>query len=73
MSISFSGSELINIAIDIEKKGIAFYDIMTRSTENTATRDVFQYLVGMEREHIKIFQDMLSESDKYETPETYAG
>ena len=73
MSISYYGSELINIAIGIERRGIAFYDIMTRSTENTATRDVFQYLVSMEREHIKIFQDMLSEADKYETPETYAG
>jgi hypothetical protein len=28
MSISFSGSELINIAIGIEGKGIAFYDMM---------------------------------------------
>ena len=73
MSISFSGSELINIAIGIERRGIAFYDIMTKSTENAVTRDVFQCLVGMEREHIKIFQDMLSEADKYETPETYAG
>ncbi len=73
MSIAFSGSELVNIAIGIERRGIAFYDIMTRSTENAATRDVFQHLVGMEREHIKIFQDMLSEADKYEAPETYAG
>ena len=73
MSISYYGNELINIAIGIERRGIAFYDIMTRSTENAVTRDVFQCLVGMEREHIKIFQDMLSEADKYETPETYAG
>ncbi len=73
MSISYHGNELINIAIGIERRGIAFYDIMSRSTENAATRSVFQYLVGMEQEHIKIFQDMLSEADKYETPETYAG
>ena len=73
MSISYYGNELINIAIGIERRGIAFYDIMTRSTENAVTRDAFQCLVGMEREHIKIFQDMLSEADKYETPETYAG
>ena len=73
MSISFSGSELINIAIGIERRGIAFYDIMTRSVDNTTTRDVFQYLVSMEREHVKIFQDMLSEADKYEVPEAYAG
>ncbi len=73
MAISFYGNELINIAIGIERRGIAFYDIMTRSTENAVTRDVFQCLVDMEREHIKIFQDMLSGADKHETPETYAG
>ena len=38
MSISFSGSELVNIAIGIERRGIAFYDIMTKSTKNAATR-----------------------------------
>ena len=72
MSITLSGSELINIAIGIERRGIAFYDIMTRSTENAATRDVFQYLADMEREHIQIFQGMLAEADKYQIPETYA-
>ena len=73
MSISFSGSELINIAIGIERRGIAFYDIMTRSTKNAIARDVFQYLADMEREHIKVFQGMLAEADKYQLPETGAG
>ena len=73
MSISFSGSELINIAIGIERRGIAFYDIMTKSTKNAATRDVLQYLAGVERQHIQIFQGMLAEADKYQIPETYAG
>ena len=73
MSISFSGSELINIAIGIERRGIAFYDIMTKSTENTVARDVFQYLADMERQHIQIFQGMLKEADKYQPSETYAG
>jgi len=64
MSISFSGSELINIAIEIERRGIAFYDVMTRSSGNAATRNIFQYLVDMERRHIQIFQGMLTEADK---------
>ncbi|MBA7637933.1 hypothetical protein ES703_45582 [subsurface metagenome] len=71
MSISFSTIELINIAIGIERMGIAFYDVMTKSTENAVTRDVFQYLANMEREHIQIFQGMLAEADKYQIPETY--
>lgn len=71
MSISFSGSELINIAIDIERRGIVFYDIMTKSTKNTVSRDVFQYLADMEREHIQTFQNMLTEADKYQVSESY--
>jgi len=73
VSISFSGSELINIAIGIERRGIAFYDIMAKSTRNAVTRDVFQYLADVEREHAQIFQGLLAEADKYQIPETHAG
>ena len=73
MSNFFSGSELVNIAIGIERRGIAFYDIMTRSTKNAEARDAFQHLADMERDHIQIFQGMLGETDKSQPPETYAG
>ena len=72
MSIAFSGSDLINIAIGIERRGITFYDIMAKSTESAIVREVFQYLADMERQHVKIFQGMLAEADKYQIPETYA-
>lgn len=71
MSISFSGSELINIAIDIERRGVAFYDTMARSTESAATGDAFRYLADMERQHIQTFQDMLTEADKLQLLESY--
>jgi len=70
MSITFSASELINIAIGNERKGIAFYDVMTRSADSASARGVFQYLANMEREHIQIFNDMLAEADKYQVSET---
>lgn len=73
MSISFSGSELISIAIGIERRGIAFYDIMAKSTRNAVARDVFQHLIDMERQHVQIFQGMLEEADKYQIPEAHAG
>ncbi len=59
MPVSFSSNELINLAIDIEKRGIVFYDIMARSTEDAAAREVFHGLVEMEREHIRVFENML--------------
>jgi len=71
VSISFSGSELINIAIGIERRGIAFYDIMTKTTESNAARELFQRLADMEREHIRIFEGMLDQADKYQPAESY--
>ena len=70
MTISFSGKELINIAIGIERRGTVFYDIMSRSTENATAHDIFQQLADMEREHVNVFQSMLSEVAKYQLPET---
>ena len=72
MSIAFSGSELVNIAIGIERSGVIFYDTLVKSTKNVATRDVFQNLADVEREHIQIFQNILTEAEKYQIPEAYA-
>ena len=72
MSIAFSGSELVNIAIGIERRGVIFYDTLVKSTKNVATRDVFQNLADVEREHIQIFQNILTEAEKYQIPEAYA-
>jgi len=73
VSISFSGSELVNIAINIERRGIAFYDIMAKSADNEAALHIFQHLAGMEREHIAIFQDMLPEVDSYQISDPSGG
>ncbi len=69
---SFSNNELINLAIDIEKRGIVFYDIMARSTENASAREVFHGLVEMEREHIQVFENMLDKDRGDAVPEDVA-
>ncbi|OGO07767.1 MAG: hypothetical protein A2Y92_01380 [Chloroflexi bacterium RBG_13_57_8] len=70
MSTIFSGAELINIAIDIERRGISFYDVMAKSSENDLARAAFAGLAGMEREHLKTFQGMLRENDAEQSRET---
>lgn len=69
MSIVFSGGDLVNIAIGIERRGIMFYDIMAKSTDNEDARAVFEELAEMERQHIEIFEDMLGEADKHQPQE----
>jgi len=70
MSIVFSGDELLNIAISIERRGMTFYDIMAKSTDNELARAIFEALVNMEREHINIFQDMMDAIDSSHTSES---
>ncbi len=48
--------DLANIALDIERKGAAFYDVMARSSDEAKVRETFQYLAGMERRHYKFFR-----------------
>lgn len=69
MSSIFSGNDLINIAIDIERRGIMFYDIMAKSTDNEDARAVFEELVEMERDHITVFEEMLGEVDEFQMQE----
>lgn len=71
MGILFSGSELIDIALGIEKNGVAFYDSLAESTRSEKAREVYRHLAGEERKHIEIFQDMLAPLAGHHPPETY--
>ncbi|MBI2328114.1 MAG: ferritin family protein [Chloroflexi bacterium] len=66
MPISLSASELLKIAVGIERRGIAFYDVMAKSVQSAETASIFQRLARMEQYHVKVFQGMLDEADKYE-------
>lgn len=69
MSTAFSPSDLINIAIGIERSSITFYDVMARTIESETARGIFEDFVGMERQHLNLLQDMLAETDKSLPPE----
>ncbi len=71
MGILFSGSELVDIAIGIERKGVAFYDSLATSTRDTIARGAYKYLADKEREHIGIFQNMLGSVSEYQPSENY--
>jgi len=61
MPDKFTAADLINMAIGIERSGITFFDIMARTTDSDATRDIFEQFVGMERQHLALYQDMLTQ------------
>ena len=65
----FSEVELIKVAIGIETRGITFYDIMAKSSDDEEAGAVFKYLVEMEREHLQTFRDLLERAGEDAAPE----
>jgi len=71
MGVLFSGRELVDIAIGIERNGLAFYKSLLESEKDTMTRGAYKYLADMEGQHIKTFQGMLNTAGEYGPPEMY--
>ncbi|MGD9116391.1 MAG: ferritin family protein [Dehalococcoidia bacterium] len=72
MSIIFSGSELVEIAIGIEKNGAAFYQALADRTRNDQTRAIYEHLAEEEIKHQNTFQNMLKTVGEYQPPSDYA-
>jgi rubrerythrin len=71
MALFFSGSELLEIAIGIEKNGAAFYQALADKTGNRDVKDVYNYLTGEEKKHLDTFQGMSDSLGQAKPPETY--
>ena len=69
----FSGSEIVEIAIQIEKNGRDFYNALVAQSKSQEAKDIFKYLAGEEEKHIKAFQKILNSVQKYEPAESYPG
>ena len=69
----FSGSEIVEIGIQIEKNGKDFYNTAAAKSKNLEAKELFQFLAGEEEKHIKTFQAILSSVEKYEPAEAYPG
>ena len=62
----FAGSEIVEIGIQIEKNGRDFYNTLEKKSKNQRASEMFKYLAGEEEKHIKIFQEILDKTEKYE-------
>ena len=59
MGIAFKGSDIIDIAVHIEKNGAAFYSSALALVKDPDLTDCFTRLAEMERGHIDVFQELL--------------
>ena len=71
MSIDFSGSELLEMALSIERNGIALYRALANETQNKDSKAIYDYLAGEEKKHMNAFQGMLNTVGQYQPPKDY--
>ena len=67
----FSGSEIVELGIQIEKNGSDFYDILSKRSKNQATAEIFDFLAKEEEKHIEVFRGILEKLQIY-VPPVYA-
>ena len=69
----FTGSEIIELGIQIEKNGRDFYNTLVDQSKNKKTKEIFRYLAAEEKKHIAVFQKILDSVQKYKPSESYPG
>jgi len=58
MGIKFSGYELGEMAVQIERNGKAFYEILKDKAADSDLRTFFKYLADQEEAHIERFKEL---------------
>lgn len=68
MDLKYAGSEVLQMAVEIEKKGKAFYESVAGSVKDAKAVDLFRFLAAEEVKHQHLFQDMLKEVETIHGP-----
>ena len=69
----FRASEILQMAIEIERSGLAFYEACVEAAQEGRVIEVFQFMVGEEKRHVEIFRHMEEPLAHYELPQTHPG
>lgn len=70
----FKASEMLGVAVEIERNGEAFYTAMAERLKNEKVKELFRFLADEERQHIRDFQKMMESVGEYRpVGESYPG
>lgn len=69
----FSGSEIVEIGVQIEKNGYDFYHSLLDRSMSPKAKELFGFLADEEKKHIKVFQKILAGLEGYQPAESYPG
>jgi rubrerythrin len=71
MDKNFSATDIVEIAIEIEKNGMAFYKAFAKKAKDNALSDFFSDMADEESVHVKDFSGILSSVAGYEPCQVY--
>lgn len=69
----FRAVEMLDMAIQIENRGIRFYEGCATARLRQDVLEVFRHLIEQEQLHVEIFSRMKAGLDDYSLSETYTG
>ena len=72
MARMFDVAELVQVAVDDEKSGVAFYEALAQKAHDATLKQTFKSLADQERHHQRRFEEMLKGLGGYKPPDTYA-
>ncbi len=69
----FRATELLDMAVQIERHGLEFYETCLGLTTHPQVKKVLQFMAKEEGRHIEVFTRMKNGLQRYELPESYPG
>jgi rubrerythrin len=54
----FTAGELYDIAVGIERNGVAYYDSLAKMATDQGLKQTYSFLADMERHHVDVFQKL---------------
>ena len=71
MANIFSGSEIVELGVQIEKNGRDFYDVLSKLSKSQSAAETFEFLSKEEEKHIGIFKNIFKNSEKNDSSQVY--
>lgn len=71
MAIFWSGEEIVEMAVQIEKNGIAFYQALAEASKEGKMRELMAYLAGEENKHAAVFKKFSGVMDREQLKALY--
>src|SRR3989339_724070 len=73
MGVKFSGSDIVEMGIQIEKNGKEYYDEVLKCSKSDKAKAMFKFLAQEEVNHVGYFKKLLLSLEREEIAESYPG